>query len=180
MRSIAFVLVTGLAMTAGPASAQDTSLGGTTRMMYGVMKEQMLLASAEKMPEEFYGFKPADAVRTYGQIIGHIADMQYTFCSLALGEKNPAPRIEQTKTTKADLTAALRDAVGYCDRAYGSLTDATALEHVKMGVTVMPRVSLLTTNMTHASLHYGNLVTYMRIKGIVPPSSEPGFGRPKK
>lgn len=104
---------------AGSATAQDNVLSDTTRMMYGVMSQQMLLASAEKMPEQAYAFKPTDAVRTYGQIVGHLADMQYVFCSVALGEKNPAPRVEQTRTSKADLIAALEEAVAYCDRAYG-------------------------------------------------------------
>ena len=162
------------------ALAQGNALSDTTRMMYGVMKEQMLLASAEKMPEEAYGFKPAASVRTYGQIVGHIADMQYAFCSIALGEKNPAPRIEQTKATKAELIAALKEAIAYCDRAYDGMTDATAMQLVKMGPGDMPRASVLNTNMTHSALHYGNLVTYMRMKNIVPPSSEPGFGRPIK
>ena len=160
--------------------AQSNVLSDTTRMMYGVMKEQMLLPSAEKMPEDAYGFKPADAVRTYGQIVGHIADMQYAFCSMALGEKNPTPRVEKTKTSKADLIAALKDATSYCDRAYNSMTDVTALQLVKMGPSEMPRVSVLSTNMTHSALHYGNLVTYMRMNNVVPPSSEPGFGRPVK
>ncbi|HUF24628.1 MAG TPA: hypothetical protein VMN81_10905 [Vicinamibacterales bacterium] len=96
------------------------------------------------------------------------------------GEKNPAPRVEQTRTSKAGLVAALKDAIAYCDRAYDSLTDVTALQLVKMGAAEMPRVSLLSTNMTHSALHYGNLVTYMRMNNIVPPSSEPGFGRPVK
>jgi uncharacterized damage-inducible protein DinB len=160
--------------------AQGNALTDTTKMMYDVMAQQMLIASAEKMPEKAYGFKPADAVRTYGQIVGHIADMQYAFCSIALGEKNPALRIEQTKTSKPELMAALKDAVAYCDRAYGGLTDTSALQVVKMGPNEMPRVSVLTTNMTHSALHYGNLVTYMRMNNIVPPSSEPGFGRIKK
>jgi uncharacterized damage-inducible protein DinB len=160
--------------------AQGNVLSDTTRMMYDVMSQQMLLASAEKMPEKAYGFKPADAVRTYGQIVGHIADMQYAFCSIGLGEKNPAPQVEKTKQSKAELVAALKEAVAYCDRAYAALTDVTALQLVKMGTHEMPRVSALTTNMAHSSLHYGNLVTYMRMNNIVPPSSEPGFGRPKK
>src|SRR2546429_4898632 len=62
----------------------------------------ILVSSAEKMPEENYNFKPTDPVRSYGQIVGHVADAQYNFCSLALGEKNPGLKIEQTKTTKAD------------------------------------------------------------------------------
>src|SRR5260370_28957495 len=63
----------------------------------------ILVSSAEKMPEENYNFKPTEAVRSYGQIVGHLADAQYNFCSLALGETNPGLKIEQTKTTKADL-----------------------------------------------------------------------------
>jgi hypothetical protein len=86
----------------------------------------ILTASAEKMPEENYNFKPTDAVRSYGQIIGHLADAQYLFCSAALGEKNPGLKIEQTKTTRADLIAALKEAIAYCDKAYDTMTDATA------------------------------------------------------
>ena len=169
-----------LLVPATGALAQGSTLSDTTRMMYGVMKEQMLLASAEKMPEESYSFKPTEAVRSYGQIIGHVADMQYAFCSIALGEKNPAPRVEQTKTSKANLVAALKEAIKYCDRAYDAMTDVTALQLLKMGSGDMPRASVLHTNMTHSALHYGNLVTYMRMKNIVPPSSEPGFGRIKR
>jgi uncharacterized damage-inducible protein DinB len=179
MRSIIAVSVC-LILSVATAHAQSNPLSDATRMMYGVMKEQMLLSSAEKMPEESYGFKPTDAVRTYGQIIGHIADMQYAFCSVALGEKNPAPRVEQTKTSKAELVSALKGALAYCDRAYDGMTDSAALQLVKMGTIAMPRASVLNTNMTHSALHYGNLVTYMRMKNIVPPSSEPGFGRPVK
>ena len=162
------------------AYAQRNPLSDTTRMMYGVMKDQMLIAAAEKMPDTAYSFKPADAVRTYGQIVGHIADMQYAFCSIALGEKNPAPRVERTTTSKADLLAALKAAIAYCDRAYSGMTDETALQLLKLGSAEMPRVSVLSTNMTHAALHYVNLVTYMRMNNIVPPSSEPGFGRPAR
>lgn len=180
MRSLIGAITICLVAPAGTAFAQSSGLAETTRMMYDVMKQQMLLAAAEKMPEAAYGFKPADSVRTYGQIVGHVADMQYTFCSVALGEKNPAPAVEKTKTSKTDLIAALEQAIAYCDRAYGSLTDATALQPVKMGPTDMPRASVLNVNMTHSALHYGNLVTYLRMNGIVPPSSEPGFGRPAR
>jgi uncharacterized damage-inducible protein DinB len=99
MRRVGFRVLICLLAPVSSAFAQGNALSDTTRMMYGVMKQQMLLAAAEKMPEEAYAFKPVDSVRTYGQIVGHIADMQYAFCSIALGEKNPAPRVEQTKTS---------------------------------------------------------------------------------
>ena len=134
----------------------------------------IVIRSAEKMPEENYGFKPTDAVRSYGQILGHIADAQYSFCSAALGEKSPAPKIEQSKSSKADLTAALKDAFAYCDKVYGGMTDATASQPVKLFGGDAPRLGVLIVNSAHTMEHYGNLVTYMRLKNIVPPSSEPG------
>ena len=132
----------------------------------------LVLLSAEKMPEESYSFKPVDSVRTYGQIIGHVADAQYLFCSIALGEKNPGPNIEKTKTSKADLIAALNTAFAYCDKAYDSMTDATAVQTIKLFGNDAPRFSALEVNNMHNLEHYGNLSTYMRMKNIVPPSTE--------
>jgi uncharacterized damage-inducible protein DinB len=132
----------------------------------------ILVASAEKMPEENYNFKPTEAVRSYGQIVGHVADAQYMFCSLALGENNPGLKIEQTKTSKADLVAALKEAVAYCDKAYDGMTDASGAQMVKLFGTDMPKLGVLNINNMHDMEHYGNLVTYMRLKNIVPPTSE--------
>jgi len=137
----------------------------------------LLLLSAEKVPEEYYSFRPTEAVRTFGQIVGHIADAQYANCSTVLGEKDPNPKIETTKTSKADLIVALKDAIAYCGRAYNSMTDASATQMVRfsspLGPVPIPKLSVMTINMGHNQLHYGNLVTYMRLKNIVPPSSDP-------
>jgi uncharacterized damage-inducible protein DinB len=132
----------------------------------------ILLRSAEKMPEENYGFKPVDTVRSYGQIIGHLADAQYLFCSIASGEKNPEPKIEKTKSAKADLIAALKEGFAYCDKVYDSMTDVEATQMVKFFGNDAPKYAVLSINIGHNMEHYGNLVTYMRIKGIVPPTSE--------
>ena len=124
---------------------------------------------------------PSAAVRSFGQIVGHVADAQYLFCSIVLGEKNPAPKIEQSKTSKADLIAALKDAFAYCDKAYDGMTDASAVQMVKLFGGDAPKLFVLTANNMHNLEHYGNLVTYMRLKNIVPPTSEPGFQpQPKK
>lgn len=161
------------------ALAQDNPLSATNRRFYGGMKS-MLLLSAQKVPEEYYSFKPTEAVRSYGQIIGHMADSHYGFCSLVLGEKGPALRIEQTKTSKADLIAALKEAFSYCDKAYNSMTDASAIQMVSFRGKDTPKLGVFTAYMAHSGLHYGNLVTYMRLKNIVPPTSEPGFLEPPK
>ena len=154
---------------AGPPQANPVST--FNKIAYTRIKA-ILISSAEKMPEENYNFKPTDAVRSYGQIVGHVADAQYNFCSMALGEKNPGLKIEQTKTTKADLVAALKDAVAYCDKAYDTMTDASGMQTVQLFGTDMPKFGVLNINNMHDMEHYGNLVTYMRLKNIVPPTSE--------
>ena len=164
-----------------PATAAENPLSIWNKYAYARVKG-ILARSAEKMPEENYNFKPVDTVRSYGQIIGHVADAQYLFCSLALGEKNPGLDIEHTKTSKADLVAALNTAFAYCDKAYDGMTDASAVQPIKLFGNDAPRIAALNVNNMHNMEHYGNLVTYMRIKGIVPPSSEqpPAPPQPKK
>ena len=150
---------------------QRNPFSARNRQLYQGEKK-ILLGAAEKMPEQNYTFKPTEAVRSFGQIVGHIAESQYFFCSSVLGEKSPAPKIEQTKTSKADLIAALKDAFAYCDKAYDGMTDASGAQMVKLFGNDTPKLDVLTINNMHNMEHYGNMVTYMRIKGIVPPTSE--------
>jgi len=154
-----------------PMMSQENPLSTWNKFAYARVKD-ILMKSAEKMPEESYGFRPVDTVRSYGQIVGHVADAQYLFCSIALGEKNPGLDIEHTKNAKADLIAALNAAFAYCDKAYNTMTDASATQTIKLFGNDAPRLSALTVNNMHDLEHYGNLITYMRMKNIVPPSSE--------
>ena len=143
---------------AAVASSQDNPLSTFNKVAYGRVKD-ILLRSAEKTPEENYNFKPTDTVRSFGQIVGHVADAQYLFCSIALGEKNPALKIEQTRSSKADLIAALKEAFAYCDKAYDGMTDASATQMVKLFGNDAPKLGVLTVNNMHNLEHYGNLVT---------------------
>ena len=143
----------GLAQNNPPTAAvapPENPLSAHSRMMYGGMKA-ILLRSAEVVPEEDYSFKPTEAVRSFGQILGHVADSQYYFCSIVRGETNPAPKIEKTKTSKADLIAALKDVFTYCDKAYDGLTDASAAQMVKLMGGDAPKLGVLTTNNLHSS-----------------------------
>jgi len=160
-------------------SMQNNPLSATNKRFYEGMKT-IILASAEKMPEKDYNFKPTEAVRSYGQILGHVADEEYGFCSIVLGEKNPKPGIEKTKTSKADLIAALKESFSYCDKVYNGLTDASAGQMVKFHGKDTTKLGVLTANFAHTMLHYGNLVTYMRLKNIVPPTSDQSFFEPAK
>lgn len=169
--------------SAAVAQSQGNPFSDFNKGAYARVKN-VLLRSAEKMPEEDYNFKPTDAVRSWGQIVGHVADAQYLFCSLALGEKNPDLRIEKTKTSKAELIASLKDAFAYCDKAYDGMTDAAGAQTVKLFGGDAPKLDVLVVNNMHSMEHYGNLVTYMRLKNIIPPSSEAppqaSQGQPKK
>jgi uncharacterized damage-inducible protein DinB len=137
--------------------------------------------AAEKMPEELYGMRPGtqQEVRTFGQLIGHLATYNYLWCSQAKGDKNPAAGQDLEKlANKAALVKAVNDALAYCDGVYAGLTDASGQELLTITQengrrTQSLRLSLLVLNYGHNNEHYGNVVTYMRIKDIVPPSSEP-------
>jgi hypothetical protein len=133
--------------------------------------------SADVMPEAKYTFKPVDSVRGYGAILAHLAGASYEFCAAAMNAKAPYAEdaFEKTATTKAAIVKALDGAIAYCDQIYQGLDDAKAAQIVNgaFGGPKGPRASVLIGNTGHFQEHYGNLVTYLRINGLVPPSSAP-------
>jgi uncharacterized damage-inducible protein DinB len=132
-----------------------------------------ILRAAEEVPEAMYSYRPAAAVRSFGELIGHIAGAQNTFCALALGEK-PAREdaIEKAHTTKASLLQALRESNAYCARAYAQEASALAAPAAAFAGK-RTRSYMLMLNVAHDNEHYGSIVTYMRLNGMVPPSSQP-------
>ena len=174
MRALLPALLIFLVAPAAAVVAQENPLTAYNKQVYGGVKA-ILLGSAEKMPEEKYGFRPTDSVRSFGEIVGHAADAQYLFCSIVLEETNPAPQVEETKTSKAELVAALEEAFAYCDTAYDGMTETSATELVTFRGGDSPKLGVLQVNLVHTMLHYGNLVTYMRMNDVVPPTSEPAF-----
>jgi uncharacterized damage-inducible protein DinB len=153
-----------------PAAAANPLLA-SSKVFYQNAKQD-ILRSAEKMPEDKYAFKPVDSVRTYGQILAHVADGQYEFCGAAAG-KQEEKDVEHTAKTKPEIVAALKTAFAYCDAIYAGMSDAKAVEMIPaFGGAKITRLSMLDFNVAHTMEHYGNLVTYMRIEGLVPPSSE--------
>lgn len=153
------------------AQAQSNPMSADLKSTWSQIKGN-IAKSAEKMPEENYAFKPVPEVRSYGQLIAHIADANYMICGAAKGEQK-SMGVEKSKTAKADLIAALADSAAYCDAVYDALTDASAAETVRMFGRERTRMAALQMNVAHDFEHYGNLVTYLRMKGLVPPSSEP-------
>ncbi|HEX5214271.1 MAG TPA: DinB family protein [Vicinamibacterales bacterium] len=133
--------------------------------------------SAEFMPEANYGYKPVDTVRSFGQILAHLAGANYVFCAAARGEKTPhaEDEYEKSATTRIAINKALTDSLTYCDAAFTAMTDAKLAETVTapFGGSQESRAQVLLSQIGHVNEHYGNLVTYFRMKGLVPPSSRP-------
>lgn len=131
-----------------------------------------VLAAAEAMDEEMYAFRPSDEVRTAGAILAHVAIAQYMNCATAAGEPSPsAEDFEETATTKAAVLEALRGAAAFCEGVYAGMTDAMGSEPRWFFGQEMPASAVLAFNSAHTYEHYGNLVVYMRMNGVVPPSS---------
>jgi uncharacterized damage-inducible protein DinB len=131
--------------------------------------------TAEKVPEDLYSFKPVPEVRSLGQLIAHIADGNFGICGAASGMKPPMSGVEKSTqgNGKAALQKALAASFEFCEQAIAAMDDKKGAETVKTFLGVQPRLGVLAFNNSHVNEHYGNLVTYMRRKGIVPPSSEP-------
>jgi uncharacterized damage-inducible protein DinB len=133
-----------------------------------------LVKTAEQVPESLYSFRPTPAVRSIAQLVGHVANAQFMFCSAAMGQKSPQTQDYEKLTDKAALVAAIKASAAYCDKAY-QMSDADAMLPTKLfGSMTLTRLGALIFNATHDGEHYGNLVVYMRLNGIVPPSSQQG------
>ena len=172
VRCAALALLPASVFAQPPAAAAPANPStAAVRAQYAIVKG-LLARTATKVPEELYSFKATPEVRSIGQLIGHVADAQFAFCSMAAGEKAPQSDIEKTMTTKAQLSKALADSTAYCDKVIDGMNDAKGMEIVRF-FEPTPRLHVLTYNIAHDYEHYGNLVTYMRLNKIVPPSSEP-------
>ncbi len=152
------------------------SLASSTKAMHAMIGRN-LAEAAENMPAEEYAFRPTPEVRTFGQIIGHLIDANFFFCSQVAGEKSPATADYEQIADKPALVKALNDSLHYCDRVYAATTDANFTKPMQIaniggtGSTNTVRGAVLMYNITHNNEHYGNLAVYMRLKGHVPPST---------
>jgi len=146
--------------------AQTTNpLIAETKAAYNAEKGYLTRAAAA-MPEANYGFQPTPEIRTFAALLGHIADHQTTYCSTARGARKQGTAA--SKTTKADLVAALAASYAECDAAWDSITDANATEMVGQ----RSKLGTLIVDVIHSNEEYGYMSIYFRLKGIVPPSSD--------
>jgi uncharacterized damage-inducible protein DinB len=141
----------------------------SVKTTYDVVKGYITKAVAQ-VPEDKFSYQPTKEVRTMGQLFGHIADSSALICNTATGMKPGAGGAEKL-TRKADLQKAVADAFAACDHAMTMITAANANETVNLFGMTHSRIGAMAFNAAHLFEHYGNLVTYMRINGMVPPSS---------
>jgi len=173
----AFALPLAAQSTASPSARSTRPVGTNTgvesaRAMWNQITRNITTA-AEELSEADYAYRPTPEVRTFGQQIGHVAGSQYMICAAALGEAERAEdEIEKSRTTKAGLVEALKASTEYCNRAYAQ-TDAALGGEIQLFGQKQTRMYALVLNAVHNGEHYGNIVTYMRMKGMVPPSSRP-------
>jgi len=162
------VTIVAAALSVCALQAQNP-LSAEVKQVYNGIKNNLLKA-ADKMTEDGYSFKATPEVRAFGQLVAHVADSQMRGCSAINGE--PKQGSAASKTAKADLVAALKDSFAECDKAYESLTDATATTMIKTPRGERSRLAALYGNVIHDNEMYGTMAVYMRLKGLVPPSSE--------
>ena len=181
MRRVVVALLLLLLAAPSMALAQNPNpnpLTANAKVQFGALSG-FVVRSAEKVPEGLYNFRPTPEVRTFSELFGHVADAMFSMCAAAAGTKPPRTGIEKM-TGKPVLVAALKEGVSYCNSVYDGMTDQKGTETVPFvfGPTT-PKLSVLYFVVSHTYEHYGNLVTYMRLNKIVPPSSETPAKPPK-
>ncbi len=169
MKRICTLTFLGACLSAAALNAQNNPFSADAKQAYTGIKNTISRA-ADRMSEADYSFKAAPPSRTYGEIVGHIADIQVMLCGMVKGEKKDIGAGK--KTSKADLVAALKESFDYCDGVYDSMTDSAGAEKMKMFGRELTKLGILNFNIGHDQEMYGQMVVYLRIKGLVPPSSD--------
>jgi uncharacterized damage-inducible protein DinB len=149
--------------------AQENPIATTAGNFYKAVSTN-ITKSIEKMPADKFGFKSTDGTMPFSEFIGHLTDANQNFCSAITGSAKPASI--RKETSKEVLAKAWAAAVAECTKAWGMTTDASMAAKIKMGTREVPAAQPLLLNTVHSWEHYGNLVTLLRMNGIVPPSSE--------
>jgi uncharacterized damage-inducible protein DinB len=176
MKKCTGILLLGIvALAASPLYAQDATPTTVTVIKQGYEGiKSNIMKAADKMPEDGYAFKPTPEEMSFGGWLNHVAQAQTAICSRAAGAAKNMDT--SAKTSKADVQAALKESFDTCDAVYNALTDANSNDSVPSFRGNTTRLATLAQNVIHDNECYGSMAVYLRLKGIVPPSSE-GRGR---
>jgi len=163
-----------------PATGLKMTLSGATISTYTFIQRNVLEA-AELMPEADYVFKPTPETRPFGQLISHLALSQFNTCSLLQGSPSPkAAEKEETPRSKAALVALLKESAAFCNPLVTTMTDEGMLQLIKVGPNEGPRGLLAIGLNIHGNEMYGTIAVYLRLKGIVPPTTAREKSAPAK
>jgi uncharacterized damage-inducible protein DinB len=155
------------------AQLLSMSVSDSTKAMHAVIRRN-LAEAASQMSAEDYAFKPTPAVRSFGQLVAHVANANFFFCAQATNQPPSSMNYEAGDTSKAVVLKALNESLAYCDKVVAATTESNVSAPVKMLVAPggqTTRGQLLGFNTTHNNEHYGNMVVYLRLRGRVPPST---------
>jgi uncharacterized damage-inducible protein DinB len=162
----------GIALLAAAGATPQTAAIKTARSLADSYR-QNILESAAKLPEADYNFKPSPDVMTVREMLAHIGDANYSICSPLKGDTNANPNpLGKRSLSKAELIDGVKASFDYCLGALDATTDAQLGEMYKRGTVERPKAYAVMHLLDHTALHYGNLITYLRIKGLVPPETE--------
>jgi hypothetical protein len=160
-----------------PVSAQENPMATELKQSWGRTMANVV-AAAEKMPEEGYSFKPAPESQSFRDLAAHTADSAMGACTGFSGERKTANAAGMQ--TKAELVGALKAAATECEAVYGAFTDAKATEMIANRGQQNSRLGYLYRNVIHIEHEYAQMAVHLRLKGVVPPSSEGRGGMGKK
>ena len=172
MRRMGIVCTVAGLMLSGAAWGQGSPLASEVQGAYARLKPNILKA-AEKMPAEDYSYKPTPDIRTFARVVNHVTEAQSHICGAANHvDPSAAPKVPADTADKAAILEALNASFAECDKAYAGLTDANMTELLPAGPAKRSRLSMLWGNVSHDNEQYATLALYLRLKGLVPPSSE--------
>jgi len=176
VRTLLFVMLmipSASAAQQPPAPAGQTyTLSGETLRGYQNLQRD-LADTVERMPDEHYGFKPTPEIRPFGQLVAHVALAQFRTCAMLKGEPNPRKdEKEDASRTKAEAIALLKASATYCDPLVTALTEPTMTELTKVSQNQAAKGLLPVSLIAHGMEMYGTMAVYLRLKGIVPPTTE--------
>lgn len=171
MRCSLLLLAIAAPLAAQQQAADPSSAAVAAARASWLTAHNYIVRSAEQMSQADFAFKPVATVRSFGQIVSHVADDETGWCAQILGEPLKQTQFEKRLTAKAEIVKAIRDAGAYCEKAY-AISDAQAAAVTTIWGGQQPKIKGLMDNAAHDWEHYGNIVTYLRIKGMVPPSSQ--------
>ena len=180
MKRLAVAMLVAACATASISATRDTAQGGTPDATLASVKTThdtvtgFVTKALAMIPQDKLSYKPVEGVRTLGQLFGHLANANGLICGMASGTKFASTGDAEKLTAKADLQKALEASLAFCGKAFAGVTTKNANEPVELFGMKHTRIGALAFNGAHSYEHYGNIVTYMRMNGLVPPSSGGG------